>query len=170
MLNDEEKKNLLIKLTLQFPKKNLNEIKTKLNKENFFSIGKRLTAKEKDQFWLMGNKAFVYDAKPSRLYPQKNLFSHILGQTNDVNEGISGIEKYLNNDLSDNSKIDSPLSLTLDSNLQYLIRNELIKAKTDFNTIGSGAIWHQLQKIMNKIIGSMSCSRALLLSWALHLE
>ena len=44
LLNDEEKKNLLIKLTLQFPKKNLNEIKTKLNKENFFSIGKRLTA------------------------------------------------------------------------------------------------------------------------------
>ena len=38
----------------------------------------------------------------------------------------------INNDLSDNSKIDSPLSLTLDSNLQYLIRNELIKAKTDF--------------------------------------
>tara|TARA_Y100000590_G_scaffold56823_1_gene59671 strand:+ start:2575 stop:4296 length:1722 start_codon:yes stop_codon:yes gene_type:complete len=145
LLNDEEKKNLLIKLTLQFPKKNLNEIKTKLNKENFFSIGKRLTAKEKDQFWLMGNKAFVYDAKPSRLYPQKNLFSHILGQTNDVNEGISGIEKFLNNDLRDNSKIDSPLKLTLDSNLQYLIRNELIKAKTDFNTIGSGAILMNVQ-------------------------
>ncbi len=145
LLNDEEKKNLLIKLTLQFPKKNLNEIKTKLNKENFFSIGKRLTAEEKDQFWLMGNKAFVYDAKPSRLYPQKNLFSHILGQTNDVNEGISGIEKFLNNDLRDNSKIDSPLKLTLDSNLQYLIRNELIKAKTDFNTIGSGAILMNVQ-------------------------
>ena len=55
---------------------------------------KRLTPKEKDQFWLMGNKAFVFDPKPSRIYPQQNLFSHILGQTDDTNIGISGVEKF----------------------------------------------------------------------------
>ena len=42
----------------------------------------------------MGNKAFVFDPKPYRIYPQKNLFSHILGQTDDINEGISGVEKF----------------------------------------------------------------------------
>jgi len=140
LLKEKEKKNLLIKLGLLFPELDLNKIKNKLNKGDFFSIGKRLTPKEKDQFWLIGNKAFVFDAKPSRIYPQQSLFSHILGQTDDVNKGISGIEKFFDKDLNNKEKINLPLSLTLDSNLQYLIRKELINAETDFHNIGSGAI------------------------------
>ena len=63
-----------------------------------------------------------FDPKPSRIYPQKNLFSHILGQTDDANEGISGIEKFYDKDLNNEGKINIPLSLTLDSNLQHLIK------------------------------------------------
>ena len=140
LLKEKEKKNLLIKLGLLFPELDLNKIKNKLNKGDFFSIGKRLTPEEKDQFWLIGNKAFVFDAKPSRIYPQQSLFSHILGQTDDVNKGISGIEKFFDEDLYNKETINLPLSLTLDSNLQYLIRKELINAETDFHNIGSGAI------------------------------
>ena len=140
LLKEKEKKNLLIKLGLLFPELDLNKIKNKLSKGDFFSIGKRLTPEEKDQFWLIGNKAFVFDAKPSRIYPQQSLFSHILGQTDDVNKGISGIEKFFDEDLYNKEKINLPLSLTLDSNLQYLIRKELINAETDFHNIGSGAI------------------------------
>ena len=140
LLKEKEKKNLLIKLGLLFPELDLNEIKRKLNKEDFFSIGKRLTPKEKDQLWLMGNKAFVFDPKPSRIYPQQSLFSHILGQTDDGNTGISGVEKFFDNELNSKAKIKLPLSLTLDSNLQHLIREELINAQLDFHNIGSGAI------------------------------
>ncbi len=140
LLNKKEKKNLLIKLGVLFPELNLADIQNKLDKEDFFSIGKRLTPKEKDQFWLMGNKAFVFDPKPSRIYPQQNLFSHILGQTDDTNNGISGIEKFFNEKLNDKEKINSSLRLTLDSNLQHLIRNELVKAENIFYNVGSGAI------------------------------
>jgi len=63
-----------------------------------------------------------------------------LGQTDDANIGISGVEKFYNNDLSDKSKLNEDLILTLDSNLQHIIREELINAKSDFNNIGSGAI------------------------------
>jgi cell division protein FtsI (penicillin-binding protein 3) len=140
LLKEKEKKNLLIKLGLLFPELDLNKIKNKLNKEDFFSIGKRLTPEEKDQFWLIGNKAFVFDAKPSRIYPHQSLFSHILGQTDDVNKGISGVEKFFDEDLNNKEKINLPLSLTLDSNLQYLIRKELVNAKKNFHNIGSGAI------------------------------
>ena len=62
-----------------------------------------------------------------------------MGQTDDVNEGISGIEKFYDEDLN-NEVINLPLSLTVDSNLQYLIRKELINAEQDFHNIGSGAI------------------------------
>ena len=140
LLKKNEKKNLIIKLGLLFPELDLEKIENKLNKKNFFWIGKRLTPKEKDQFWLMGNKAFVFEEKPSRIYPQQNLFSHILGQTDDVNEGISGIEKFFDKDLSDKEKINLPLNLTLDSNLQHLIREELINAESIFHNVGSAAI------------------------------
>ena len=140
LLNSKEKKSLLIKLGLLFPELDLKKIKNKLKKGDFFSLGKRLTPKQKDQFWLMGNKAFVFDPRPSRIYPQQNLFSHVLGQTDDVNDGISGVEKFFDEDLNNKEKIYQPLRLTLDSNLQHLIRNELITAQKIFNNKGSGAI------------------------------
>jgi len=140
LLVDKEKKNLLIKLSLLFPDLDIESINKKLNKNNHFWLGRRLTPKQKDQLWLIGNKAFEFNSKPYRIYPQKNLFSHILGQTDDINNGISGFEKSFDKDLKNNEKIKKPLYLTLDSNLQYLIREELIKSQQDFRSIGSAAL------------------------------
>jgi len=140
LLKDKEKKNLLIKLSLLLPDLNKEKIKKNLKKNNFFWLGRRLTPQEKDQLWLIGNKAFEFNSKPSRIYPQGNLFSHTLGQTDDINRGISGIEKAFDKDLRNIKKIKTSLNLTLDSNLQYLIREELIRSQQDFQTIGSAAI------------------------------
>jgi cell division protein FtsI (penicillin-binding protein 3) len=57
-----------------------------------------------------------------------------------VFEGISGIEKFFDEDLNNEKKINLPLNLTLDSNLQHIIRKELINAESDFHNVGSGAI------------------------------
>ena len=138
LLKDQEK--FIIKLRLLFPELNSNKIKKNLNKKNFFWLERRLTPKEKDHLWLLGNKAFVFEPKSSRIYPQKNLFSHVLGQTDDANNGISGIEKFFNKELNSAEIVNTPLSLTLDSNLQHLIREELIKAQSNFGNIGSAAI------------------------------
>ena len=145
LLNIKEKKNLLIKLALTFPALDLKKIKLRLNGDDFFWLGKRLTPDEKTQFWLIGNKAFVFERKTSRIYPQKNLFSHVLGQTDDLNNGISGIEKSLDKNLKDKTKNKVPLRLTLDSNLQYLVREELIEAQSHFNNIGSAAILMEVE-------------------------
>ena len=140
LLNKKEKKSLLIKLGIAFPELDLKKIRNKLKNDEFFSVGKRLTPKEKDKFWLMGNKAFVFESKPSRIYPQRNLFSHILGQTDDANSGISGVEKFFDKELNNKKNNNSALTLTLDSNIQHLIRKELLEAESDFNSIGSAAI------------------------------
>ena len=140
LLKKKEKKTLLINLKLLRPDFNLRTIKQKLSNDEFFWLQKRVTPQEKDQLWLIGNKAFEFKKKTSRIYPQKNLFSHVLGQTDDINEGISGIEKFFEKDLKNKKKNKTPLRLTIDSNLQYLIREELIKSALDFNTIGSAAV------------------------------
>ena len=140
LLKKKEKKNLIIKLGLLLPEIDLKKIRHKLDNDEFFWLGKRLTPQEKDRLWLIGNKAFVFEPRPSRIYPQRNLFSHVLGQTDDINDGISGIEKFFDKDLNNKKKIEIPLRLTLDSNLQYLIRQELMQAQLDFNNVGSAAI------------------------------
>ena len=136
----QDKKKFMIKLRLIFPELEINQISKQLNSDKFFYVKKRLTEEEKTKLWLLGSKAIVFDKKQFRIYPQKNLLSHILGQINDDNIGISGIEKFFDKKLKSKKFINSSLNLTLDSNLQYLIRQELMNAKADFNNIGSAAI------------------------------
>ena len=136
----KNKKKFLINLRLIFPELDSNKIKEGLNNNKFFYIKKRLTEDEKTNLWLLGQKAIVFEKKQLRIYPQKNLFSHILGQIDDNNTGISGVEKFFNKNLKSKEFINTSLDLTLDSNLQYLIREELINAQTDFNSIGSAAL------------------------------
>ena len=52
----------------------------------------------------LGDKAIRPEEKLTRLYPQKNLFSHIIGQIDDDNNGISGIEKSFDNQLKNNKR------------------------------------------------------------------
>ena len=62
------------------------------------------------------------------MYTHGNLFSHIVGQVDFDNYGVSGIEKYFDKELRNKNKINQPLKLTLDSNIQYIINQELSKA------------------------------------------
>ena len=67
----------------------------------------------------------------------KNLFSHIIGQIDEDNFGISGLEKSFDEKLKNN---DEAIKLTLDRDIQYLIREELLRYNKIFKTIGSAAI------------------------------
>tara|TARA_Y100000590_G_scaffold107968_1_gene122790 strand:+ start:3153 stop:4883 length:1731 start_codon:yes stop_codon:yes gene_type:complete len=138
LINDKEK--FLINLRIAFPNFNAEEIEIKLKKNKFFYLKKRLTQEEKDKIWLLGEKGFEFESKPYRIYPQENLFSHVLGQIDDNNVGISGLEKFLDKDLKNKKLFNTSLKLTLDSNLQHLIREELIQSEKNFGNIGSAAM------------------------------
>ena len=75
-----------------------------------------------------------------RIYPHKNLFAHILGKTDSDNYGISGIEMYMDDQLRDKSKVNIPVQLSLNTNIQYSIHEELMKGVKDFSAIGAAAI------------------------------
>ena len=86
---------------------------------------------------MLGDKSIKSEEKLTRVYPQKNLFSHIIGQIDNDNNGISGLEKSLDTKLKKNK---NKVQLTVDRNIQFLIREELIKYNEIFNTKGSAAI------------------------------
>ncbi len=143
------KKKLLINLKLIFPKKNFENIEKKIYGRKFFYLEKKIDQKKLDKLILLGDKSIIYEEKISRIYPNKNLFSHIIGQIDDDNNGISGIEKYYDFELRNSNK---PLRLSVDIYLQHLIRIELLRAKEFFNNVGSASI---LMDINNGEILSM---------------
>jgi cell division protein FtsI (penicillin-binding protein 3) len=71
------------------------------------------------------------------VYPHESLFSHVLGQIDDDNSGISGLEKSFNKRLTESK---NPLILSLDANLQHIIREELVFGNNIFQTLGSAAL------------------------------
>ena len=131
------KKKLLLNLKYIFPDKNFNEIENKFKKNKFFYLEKNISDEKYEQLMKLGDKSIKPEKKILRVYPQKNLFSHLIGQIDSDNIGISGIEKSKNNLLRE-TKI--PLQLTLDSDIQFLVRKELLRFNNIFQTKGSAAI------------------------------
>ncbi len=138
LVND--KKNFLIKLRINFPKLQINEIEKKLNEKKYFRIKKRINQDEKDKFWALGEKAIRFEPFEARMYTHGNLFSHIIGQVDYDNYGVSGVEKYFDKNLKNEKLLKNPFKLTLDSNVQHIINKELGQAIKTFDATGGGAV------------------------------
>ena len=132
-----DEKKLIINLKYIFPDKDYSEIKKKINNGKFFYFEKKVSDENYEKLMRLGDKSIEPRANIIRLYPQKNLFSHIIGQIDSDNNGISGLEKSLDNDLK---KFSNPIRLSVDSNIQYLIRKELIEFNKIFQTKGSASL------------------------------
>ena len=144
-----DKQKLLINLKLLFPKKNYLEIEKKIDQNKFFYFEKKISLENYEKIMLLGDKSIVPEEKLARVYPQKNLFSHIIGQIDDDNQGISGIEKSFDDRLKQKKE---PLKLTVDTDVQFLVREQLIKFNTIFRSKGAAAI---LMNVNNGEIISM---------------
>ena len=131
------KKKLLLSLNIIFPKKNFIQIEKKIENKKFFYLEKKISEENYEKVMQLGDKSLIPEEKVLRMYPQKNLFSHVLGQIDDDNKGISGLEKSLNDKLR---KSKNPIRLTVDKDIQFLIRKELIKYQEIFKSQGSAAI------------------------------
>ena len=136
----KDKKNFLIKLRLNFPDLPFEQIEKKLNQNKYFRIKKRIDHTEKDKFWALGEKAIKFEPFQARMYTHGNLFSHIVGQVDYDNYGISGVEKYFDRELKNKNLLKHPLKLSLDSNIQYIINKELNNAIKTFEASGGSAL------------------------------
>ncbi len=133
----KDKKKLLLKLKYTFPNKDLSEIKKKIYGQKFFYVEKKIIPEEYQQLKLLGEKSIRLEKKITRIYPDKNLFSHVVGQIDEDNNGISGLERSFDQKLKDGR---DKLVLTLDKELQFIIRNELLNSQKIFKNVGGAGI------------------------------
>jgi len=132
-----DQKKLILNLKYIFPDKDYDVVKKRIKAGKFFYFEKKISEENYEKLMLLGDKSIEPRDNLIRLYPQKNLFSHIIGQIDNENNGISGLEKSLDEKLK---KTLTPIKLTVDKDIQYLIRKELIKFNKIFDSKGSAAI------------------------------
>jgi len=130
-------KKLILNLKYIFPKKDYSIIEKNLKNKKFFYFEKKISNENYEKIMQLGDKAIQPEERLTRIYPEKNLFSHIIGQIDNDNNGISGLEKSLDDQLKSNQK---PIKLTVDKDIQFWVRSELLRFNKIFDTKGSAAI------------------------------
>jgi Cell division protein FtsI/penicillin-binding protein 2 len=138
-----DEKKLLLNLKYIFPDKNYYDVKKRIKNNKFFYFEKKISEENYEKLMKLGDKSIEARDNLIRIYPQKNLFSHIIGQIDDDNNGISGLEKSLDDELKNSQE---SITLTVDKDIQYLIRNELVRFNEIFDTKGSAAILMNVRK------------------------
>ena len=134
----KDKEKVAAKLSEYIPDMLYEDILALLERNtNFVYIKRNLSLAQRYQIYALGIQGLGFEDVEKRVYPHKNLFSHILGRTNIDNIGISGMEKQLNERLTSS---DVPLQLTLDAGIQDTIRRKLDAAVKKFHAKGASSI------------------------------
>ena len=136
----KNKDNFLIKIRLNFPEISVIRVKNKLEQGKYFYLKRGLNQKDKEKLWSLGEKGIIFEPFQSRIYTHANLFSHVLGQVDYDNYGISGVEKFFDRELKNKNLINEPLKLTLDTNIQHIVDEELNASLKVFKATGGGAL------------------------------
>ena len=95
--------------------------KKMLSNKNFEWIKRNITPKEYQQIINLGEININSHIEYKRIYPYKNVSSHVVGHVNIDQKGQAGIERYFDDQLSKSEEI----SISLDINLQQVVREHL---------------------------------------------
>ena len=126
------------KLSEVLPDLRYEDILAKLaGKTNFVYIKRNLSPSQQYHINALGIPGLEFEIGEKRVYPHKNLFAHLIGITNVDNAGISGIEKEMDERLTQS---DIPLTLSIDIGVQDTIRDILKDAVKKFHALGGSVI------------------------------
>ncbi|MBW6527695.1 penicillin-binding protein 2 [Sphingomonas sp. RHCKR7] len=87
----------------------------------------------------IGEPGIVFERETQRLYPQSTLAAHALGFISG-GHGMSGIERALDDRLTNPATVGQPVALSLDTRVQAALESELGRAMTTFSARGGGGI------------------------------
>ncbi|MGL4323195.1 MAG: peptidoglycan D,D-transpeptidase FtsI family protein [Beijerinckiaceae bacterium] len=138
-------------LTAVLPDLNARELRDKLStKRGFVWVKREITPRQQVEVHRLGIPGVGFVPENKRVYPNGNIAAHVLGFANVDNQGISGIEKYIDGrGLQDLAGAGFALSardmkaveLSIDMRVQHALRDELHKAMEKFRAkAAAGAI------------------------------
>ncbi len=128
-------------LTGVLPDLDAVELRERLgSKRHFVWLKRDITPKQRAEIYRLGLPGIGFLPENKRVYPNGNEASHLTGLVNIDNQGIAGIEKWLDTSgLADlhmaglaTDRLQEPVKLAVDLRVQHALRDELIKARDKF--------------------------------------
>ncbi|RTL51905.1 MAG: penicillin-binding protein 2 [Bradyrhizobiaceae bacterium] len=129
-------------LTGTLPDLDAGEVRDRLSsRKGFVWLKRELTPQQQRDVFKLGLPGVGFLRENKRVYPTGPEVSHLIGLVNIDNQGIAGIEKWLDgNGLADlhragfaTDRQQEPIQLAVDLRVEHALRDELIKAKDKFH-------------------------------------
>jgi cell division protein FtsI (penicillin-binding protein 3) len=128
-------------LTAVLPDLDATELRDRLStKRGFAWLKREITPKQRQEIYRLGLPGVGFLAENKRVYPNSAEVSHLIGHVNIDNQGIAGIEKWLDGrglaalhmaGLA-TDRLQEPIALAVDLRVQHALRDELIFAAEKF--------------------------------------
>src|SRR6266478_493520 len=128
-------------LTATLPDLDTSEVRDRLSsKKGFVWLKREITPKQQQEIHRLGIPGIGFLRENKRVYPTGNEVAHLIGLVNIDNQGIAGMEKWLDsNGLADlhragfaTDRLQRPVELSVDLRVEHALRDELLKAKEKF--------------------------------------
>ena len=125
------------KLSRTLPWVKKKETIEKLNSDKgFVWLARHLTPQQKAEVIQLGIPGIDFMSDQKRIYPYGRLLSHAVGMTDHDGNGISGLERGLDEKL----RQDQTLITSIDLRLQNVLHNELGNSIEEFGADGAGGL------------------------------
>ena len=136
MVNPENSVSELVKILPDL--KYDDVIKKAKSDRKFVYLSRKISPLDQEKITLIGEPGFKFIKSEGRVYPQANLFSHIIGNVDVDNKAMGGIEKYID----DKNLLQShtPIVLSVDMYIQDAIRQNLMNAMEKYKAKSAGGI------------------------------
>src|ERR1700716_3535285 len=129
-------------LTATLPDLDTGEVRDRLSsKKGFVWLKREITPQQQQEIHRLGIPGIGFLRENKRVYPTGNEVAHLIGLVNIDNQGIAGMEKWLDtNGLADlhragfaTDRLQRPVELSVDLRVEHALRDELLKAKEKFH-------------------------------------
>ncbi|MGZ8283955.1 MAG: peptidoglycan D,D-transpeptidase FtsI family protein, partial [Allosphingosinicella sp.] len=123
------------------PERRVDQYRALLSAEsNYLYLVRRAVPELVAAINALGEPAIVFNREPERLYPQGAMAGHVLGWTDFDGQGVTGMERVLEERLTDSGLRGSPVALAIDSRVQSTMESELSAAVAAQNAEGGTGI------------------------------
>ena len=128
-------------LTAALPDLDEAEARTRLSsRKGFVWLKREITPKQQQNIHKLGIPGIGFLRENKRVYPTGRSVAHLIGLVNIDNQGIAGMEKWLDsNGLADlhragfaTDRLQRPVELSIDLRVEHALRDELMKAKEKY--------------------------------------
>jgi cell division protein FtsI (penicillin-binding protein 3) len=136
-------------LTADLPDLDATELRERLSsKRGFVWLKRDITPDQQSEIYHQGLPGIGFLNENKRDYPNGAEVSHLIGHVNIDNQGIAGVEKWLDGQglaalhmagLA-TDRLQTPVQLAVDLRVQHALRDELVKARAKFSAIAAAGV------------------------------